>query len=251
MKVHVVEPRVTCASEDKTVIAGLIQSDAHKIIQRGQYIPIKVEQSSYDPFKKSIAVSGSLLHCDTVVTVYKTSGMLLKDHAKELLYKVNVIKKELESREEMFKAGSESIMFFELLFYSFRNNKKDVVEIKSKNFSWKGPAQVRAVQNAVNLLDLIKDVADGSATGIDVTGYWFRPLELYRSCPLAVKAPSVPAEMEERVVEQPPHVVMAELLNSMIIIKTIRELSEHFNTKDKFISHKNIWKVIQNYQKAP
>jgi hypothetical protein len=245
MKVHVTEPRVTCASEDKKIIAGLIQNDAHKIIQRGQYIPIKVDQSSYDPFKKSITVSGSLLHCDTTFTVYKTNGALTKEHAKDLMYKVNELKKELDLRNQ---AVSESIMFFELLFYSFRTNKKDIVEVKSKEYPWKGPPQIRNVANTVNLLEKIKEASEADS-GIDITGYWCRPLELYRSSPLVVYATSPPKD-DAGIVEQPPHVVIAELLQSMIIIKTIRELSEHFDTKEKFVSHKNIWKVIQNYQKS-
>jgi hypothetical protein len=248
MRVGITEPRVTCASEDKSVIAGLTQSDAHKIIQKGQYIPIKVEKSAYDPFKKSVTVSGSLLHCDTSVTVYKTAGVLTKEHAKDLLYKVNTIKKELELRSEQFKSNEVAYVFFEQLLYSYKHTDKNTVSIPTKDaIDWNGPTQVKKTSSpTVNLLELITLASDSD---VDVTGYWSRPLEIYRSCPLVVKTDlsSGPGSTFS-VVEQPPHVVMADLLNSMIIIKTIRELAEHFNTKEKFVSHKNIWKVIQNYQ---
>ncbi len=247
LKVYVTKPRITCALDDKSIIAGLIQHDSHQLIQQGQYIPIKVEKSSYDPFKKSITVSGQLLHCDTSYVVYKTSGSLPKSYANELMYRVNFIKKELELRSASQDNNDQSFIFFELLLYSFKHTTKDTQTIKTKDSeNWKGPSSIRKVNNTINLLETIKDASE-SSTEMDMSGYWYRPLELYRSSPLVVRTDEPPADAV--IIEQPPHVVIADLINTMMVVKTIRDLAEKFSSKDTMMSHRNIWKLLQSFQK--
>ena len=51
------------------------------------------------------------------------------------------------------------------------------------------------------------------------------------------------------IIEQPPHVVIADLINTMMVVKTIRDLAEKFSSKDTMMSHRNIWKLLQSFQK--
>ena len=245
MKVYRTDPRITCASDDHTIVVGLTQLEDHKVIQKDQFIPIKIAVPQYEPFKKTITATGSLLHCDTNYIVYKVTGIFSQQHAKDLMFMVNSIKKELELRLEVPDTGFINI--FELLFYSYNNTKKTTIEIKSDNFpSWFGPDQIKTINNQVNLLDLIKEASE-TPKGVDITGFWSRPLAIYRSSPLVVRNKQ-PMDTE-LIVEQPANVAISELLNTMRIINVIRDLTVKFNTIDKLSNQRQIWKVIKNYQK--
>lgn len=242
MKVYRTDPRITCASEDRTIVIGLSQIEEHKVIQKGQSIPVRISIPQYVPFKKTITATGSLLHCDTTYVVYKTNGVLTQKHAKDLMFQVNSLKKELELR--LASEHTKVINFFELIFYSYTNRAKNTITIKSNNFpDWNGPDMIKPQSDELNILDLIKDASE-STDGIEVTGFWSRPLHIYRSSPLI----TFQKEYEGDFVDQPPNVVFANLLSTLSIIKVIREMSDYFNTQEKLAEQKNIWKVINSHQ---
>jgi hypothetical protein len=141
-----------------------------------------------------------------------------------------------------------------MLLYSYKNkSKKENDIIESKHFpKWTGPSMLDLPDQPngelVNLLDILKEFHDSSESTIDLTGYWSRPLNIFRSSPLVLRQPIDFIQKESVVVsEQPIHVIIADLLKSMTIISVIRELATEFNTNEKILSHKSIWTIMKNY----
>ena len=65
---------------------------------------------------------------------------------------------------------------FELLLYSFKHTTKDTQTIKPRIVkTGKDRHPIRKVNNTINLLETIKDASE-SSTEMDMSGYWYRPL---------------------------------------------------------------------------
>lgn len=248
---NITDSNIHGVSDDHIIVATLEKNKIHELIQMNQYVPITINFSSCDPFKKYISVTGELLHCDTSFTIYKTTeAKLNKEQAKSLMFYINEIYKELILRND-FKTKPEytSLQFFDLLLHPNNLKTADTQIIKFKqSIDWEGGMKTKIDSSYINLLDTIKDFVDSKNEYIDLSGFWSRPLDINRSCPL-VKKENINTTGIENYVEQPIHIILANLLKTMTIITIIRELAEQFKDNTSILSHKNIWQVMQQFKK--
>lgn len=248
------DPTVFFQHTDKRINGGFARRGLSKIIQKGNSVAIRVTDCSYAPNKPYVAIVGDLLTCDTDFVVYKITRGLSRDEVNRLWAMLGEYRKELAKRDQLVEAGGapkDSMWFFESVYYAFKTVLRDrTSEIKSVDqLRWRGPQGNPVREPVVDLLAYLKG-EDGHAAGKDEQDYyWARPLEIFRSSPLVVRVKSLPKGWESRVVEQPAVVAFANMIMSMdSMVLAIREMAEEFATQAKIMSHKNIWRALQNQQ---
>jgi hypothetical protein len=198
----------------------------------GQLVPIRVIKSAHKPKTNQIAVAGVLLTCDTYAPIYRVKGTIHKQYLPEIELLLNSINEELQLRTDIMKTKKKEVIFFENLIYAY----KTPPSIKSieldKNVIYEGTV----IDNAISLFKMINT---------DLTGYWSKPLSLYRSSPTLVMN-------QEKVAESiltSPHLLFIDFaIQVLSFLKAIRELVETYNTPELIKSHDNIWHMMKSRQ---
>jgi hypothetical protein len=213
------------------------------VLQLKQLVPVRVVKAQHRPMN-SIAAAVLLLTCEKKYIIYKTKGKL--NITPELSDILTNIKEELIKRAELFKTKPFEVNFFEKLLYTYKS-KYDVtintkIKTKNNNIVWDGPEQVINDDNKlINILDLEHNQ--------DITGYWFRPLHLYRSSPVvSFSKEKQDGDNISRYDTTPTPMIIEIAKNILSFLVAIRECVEIYNTDELIKSHENVWTLMKNSQ---
>ena len=203
----------------------------------GQLVPVRVIEAAHKPKTNQIAVAGVLLTCDTAANIYRVKGEIQKSFMPEIELLLNNIKEELKLRAELMLTKKNEVMFFESLLYSLKGTTKETEKIKiDKDHIYEGPVNNIEKTNVVNIFDIINK---------DMTGYWTRPLGLYRSSPLM----QLSTEKPETYILTAPHILIIEYAKQILsFLICIREFVEIYKTPELIKSHENIWLMMRAKQ---
>lgn len=198
----------------------------------GQLVPVRVIQAVHKPKEGRIAIAAVLLTCDKKSVTYRVKGEILKTAIPEIQLIFKNIIDELKMRSNIDK---DRIMFFESLIYSYKNMPKTTEKITFGEEYWEGPKNNISNNKSVNIFDTL---------GMDLTGFWSRPLGICRSCPLITVSQEKPIDY----VLTAPHLMIIELAKNILTFLTaIREFSELY-TPELIKSHENIWNMMRQVQ---
>ena len=219
-------------------------------LQLKQLLPVRVVKSIHQPKHSQISAAGILLTCDKNIIIYKPAlTHKTSKHKNGELYNlssftdINIItdkiNAELILRSEMFKTKKYEILFFESLLYSYKATTKDTELIKGSNeIDYEGPINNIGGINAKNIFDVLQN-------GLDMNGYWSRPLGIYRSSPLI----AFTSEKPEEYILLLPDLIIQEFAKSILnYLVAIRELVETYNTPELIKSHENVWNMMRLQQ---
>lgn len=205
-----------------------------------QIIPIRIIKAFHKPKSNQITAAGVLLTCDKKTIVYKVKGDNSKIITNELQFILNDIKKELIIRDKLIKTHKYEITFFESLLYSYKHTTKDTEKIKTiDGIIYEGP--INNINNLTikNLFDVIYD------NNIDLTGYWYRPLGVYRSSPLLAFSTD---KIDDYILSNPQILMIEFAKNILNYLTAIREFIEVYNSPELIKLHENVWNIMRQNQ---
>jgi hypothetical protein len=237
-------------SEVEGAVVAALDPSA-ETVRVDQTIPIRVNLVLYSPDQLQASVAGPLLTCDRETPAYLLDQCLQSEDARDMAALAAQIRQLLETRAALAETRHADLHFFEKILYSYSNppDGAQVVETPS-GAAWDGPAGVTLPTGAaaVNLLAVIAEAeSKGSA---DVQGVWCRDLAIYRSAPLAARAPpdAIPPSWKTPKAET-PRIAFASMLQTVFLfLKAINEMVTTYDTADMIESHKNIWQTMRGAQ---
>lgn len=198
-----------------------------------QYIPLRIIKARHKPKTNQIATIGILLTCDTKAEVYYVEGEINKNYMFEMIRLLDKIKLELQRRDDIYSKNKDRILFFEKLLYSYKDIKSSpeiyniVDQITYTNYAVKFD---NPLLNIFNIFDK------------NLTGYWYRPLSMFRSCPYIIHKLSY----EGNYISIPPHTMVIEFLKQIYsFLHTISDMTELYNTDELINTHENIWLMMR------
>jgi len=239
-------------------VLTLTVSKETEAIGLGQKFPARVIIADHAPMRENINVVATLLVCDKKALAFRVSGSLDATARDELAPLVGQIEEELALRPAL---DQEVLWAHERLLYAYQSNAKDdakddtKVEAWKGGALWKGPGTVIATElsdgaEAVSVVELARRAINGEI--VDVNGIWSRSLDLYRSSPLARRAPilgPIPAGWETPA-EVPPRALFAMLLKNILdFLVCVREMAKLFGHPDADKSSSNLWAVMRAAQR--
>lgn len=204
-----------------------------------QLIPVRIVKAIHKPKFNQISTACILMTCDKKSINYRIKGEISKSALTDINFIIDRIKEELKLRTELMDTKRSEIMFFESLLYSYKFTTKETEIINiNDQLTYEGP-----INNVDNIL--IKNLFDLIVPGKDLTGYWSRPLGIYRSSPLVAYSVDKPAEY----ILTAPHLMIIDISKSMLnYLIAIREFVDVYNTPDIIKSHENIWNMLRQVQ---
>lgn len=203
-----------------------------------QLLPVRIVKAIHKPNYNQIIAAGVLLTCDRKNTIYKVKGELSKSLLPEINSILNNIKEELKLRMNLMKSKSKEILFFESLLYSYKSTNSTVEKIKIDNNIVYENYINKEIKN-MNLLNIFDIV------GTDLTGFWSRPLNIYRSSPFLVMT----NEESKDYIESTPSLLIIEIAKHILnFLVAIREFTEIYNTPELIKKHENIWNMMRQVQ---
>lgn len=204
------------------------------LLALGQLVPIRVIKAIHKPRESKIAVAAVLLTCDKKIQAYRVKGEINKSAIPDIQFLFNKIREELNLRKNIDK---NVLMFFESLLWSYNNIPSSTEVIPFDNEQWEGPKVDKKDLNTVNIFDTLN---------MNLTGFWSRPLLLFRSCPLLVQSQEKPDYEYEL---SAPHLIILEFAKNILTTLTaIREFTEVYNTPEIIKKHENIWNIMRQSQ---
>jgi hypothetical protein len=211
----------------------------------GQIVPVRVVKSIHRPKESDISVAAVLLTCDRKNVYYKVKGEISKQYLPDIQELLSKIITELNRRKEITKKNI--LMFFESLLYSYRDCPASAVtRIDNHDTEWEGPTKAEPAKAELNKADEPKGklFTIFDLLGMDLTGYWTRPLNVCRSSPFVSMTATKPAEYFLTA----PHLLVTEFMtNILTFLVATRELTETYD--DALIkSHENIWNIMRKNQ---
>lgn len=243
-----------------SVSVSLVPTPEARTLRVGQKIAVRTVQALHDPMQRMISTVGTLLTCDKDAIVFRLKGSLTVEAATGLMPMVEAIGKELADRAELAERRLVDIIFFEMLLYSYASPPKAVRDSAKNTMvetvgypAWTGPPTYITASDQIavlNLLDLIRKAAGGSAAKVD--GLWSRPLWIYRSSPtVAHTAVSKSARPEgwAKFIEEDTTVAFQTFLGSILnFLYAVRIMVATFNTKAMIDDHLNVWAAMRAAQ---
>lgn len=237
-------------SEVEGVVVAALDPGS-ETVRVDQMIPIRVNLVLYSPDQPQASVAGPLLTCDRETPAYLLDRCLQAEDARDLGALAAQIRQLLEARAALAQTRRADLAFFERLLYSYAQppDGTQVVETP-ESVAWEGPAGVTFPVGAaaVNLLAVLAEAeSKGSA---DVRGVWCRDLAIYRSAPLAARAPpdTVPPSWKTPVAATPRTAFASMMQTVFSFLKAVNEMVVTYNTPDMMESHKNIWQTMRGAQ---
>jgi hypothetical protein len=237
---------------------ALLPSKAVEALAVGQQIAVRVVVAGHTPMQERASVYAVLLTCDAAAQVYRLRGALDKAASAELAPMLAAVETELAAREELVATRRADLWFFELLLYSYRARRAGTGTDSQTLPAWEGgpswegpPALVPHAEGCAvrNVLDIVRKVVhDGES--VPVTGAWSRPLNLYRSSPLAAVADGrhLPAGWIAAT-ESAPRVVFALFLKNILdFLVATRELAQLYSTEELVRKHFALWAAMRAAQ---
>lgn len=202
----------------------------------GKLVPVRVIKAIHKPMSDTIVAAACLLTCDQTLKIYKIKGEISKSQLPEIQLILNDIKEELSLRS---KINSSSVRFFESLLFTYKDMPRQNEKIKIGELYWEGP--VYADKNkTVNIFDM---------TSNNLTGYWYKPLNMCKSSPMIVFSDSKPPGNVKPIKYNKPNTMVLELArNIYTYLKAIREFTEIYNTKELIDDHKTVWDTMRSVQ---
>lgn len=255
MKICLYEKKMNDMAPIKALIAIQPNKQSENLIL-GHKIIVQVRNVQYDPFSETISISAILLTCEKTYPIYKIIGSLNEKSLKELKDLLPEINRELTIRNSLSEKQKEKIFFLEKLFYSFKNEKKDI----ETDTSWYGP-KIENSNNKINILDYVENLTEETNNKINILDYienlteetklplyCFRNLYIYKSSPFVMFLEDLKHEDLKNIIEVHPSVVFNDILisirNFLIMGKEFVELFD-----DEIINNqKSIWRSISNLQ---
>jgi len=238
MKICLYEKKMNDMAPIKALIAIQPNKQSENLIL-GHKIIVQVRNVQYDPFAETISISAILLTCEKTYPIYKIIGSLNEKSLKELKDLLPEINRELTIRNSLSEKQKEKLIFQEKLFYSFKNEKKDI----ESNTLWYGP-KIENSNDKINILDYVENLTEETKLPL----YCFRNLYIYKSSPFVMFLEDLKHEDLKNVIEVHPSVVFNDILISIRNFLIMgREFVELFD--DEIINNqKSIWRSISNLQ---
>ena len=209
----------------------------------GQTVAVRVLEVEHAPMQSQVSVVGMLLTCEPVAVAYALHGALEPAARAELEPLLRAIRGELELRALIPQARLDH---FESLLYSFSGAPPGAARVPTTGAAeWVGPAaRAGAAGGApVNILEIAQRAVDGES--VPVTGAWSRPLNMYRSAPLALFAPDRGA-----AIESTPRAVFALMLKNMYdFLRAVREMVALYDP-ELTEANQPLWAVMRAAQVA-
>jgi len=237
-------------------VVTVLASKAVETLAVGQTISVRVYRALHQPMQKQASVVGTLLTCDQIAPVFHLRGTLDSSAAIELEPMLLAVETELAARAELVKTRKADLWFFEMLLYAYRADGKPGKDltIESKRAGgaipeWVGPGQLVESEpdTAKNVLDIVRRVVREGET-VHVGGYWSRPLNLYRSSPLAASAAEPLAGWPDAIDGSPRQVFATYLKNILDFLVASRELTLLYGTQELIDKHLNVFGVMRAAQ---
>jgi hypothetical protein len=235
-------------------VVTALASKSVETLAVGQIISVRVYRAMHQPMQTQASVVGTLLTCDQSAPVYRLLGALSPSAAIELEPMLRAIDAELNARAEIIKTRKADLWFFELLLCSHRSNRaasenEQTLATWNGVPDWVGPGQLVASEpnTTKNVLDIVRRVVNESET-VKVDGYWSRPLNLYRSSPLAASVDTPPPNWPDAIEGTPRQVFATYLKNILDFLVATRELTIVYGTKALIEAHVNVWGVMRAAQ---
>lgn len=236
-------------TEGAVVVATLLPSPEVETVREGQTISIRIVQTRYAPLQEEATAIGVLLTCDKISPSFRITGKLTAGDVRDLAPLAARVRTLLESRSALMRKRRDDFLFFEELLYAYNFRAEGTQTVESRDAQpWEGPAGVGLPPGAAaeNLLDVV-----GSPAPVDVKGVWCRDLGLYRSSPLAARAPETAAAWDPPQ-DAKPRMAFAVMLKTVHdFLKAVGEMVEVFDTRQAMDNHKNIWLVMRRAQQNP
>lgn len=241
-------------------IVTVLAAKGAETLAVGQRIPVRVIRAQHQPMQPQVSVAGTLLVCDQVAPVYRLQGgaattMLPREARAELAPLLQRIEVELEARAVLVKTRAAELWFFERLLYAFRAGPDAdagaalAVAAWPGGLAWDGPPGGAGDDGCVSILALARQVVvDGEE--VDMAGFWARPLDVYRSSPLAATAREAPpAAWGDNIIDSTARAVAAEFLKNILdFLAATRELVEQYDTRKLVDDHFNVWAAMRAAQ---
>jgi hypothetical protein len=211
------------------------------LLKLKQYVPIRVIRSIHKPMHEHISAACLLLTCDKKNLVYKIKGEIPSYANNEIKHLLELLKDELKERSKLMLTKQKEILFFESLLYYYKNNTDNVETVNVTNditYTSYKPKQIdqSGTESIHNILDIVNK---------DLTGYWSKSLDLYKSSPFIKLLHNKPQEY----ILSLPHIAIIEILKSIInYLNVIKEFTIIYNTDELINSHENIWNMMKNNQ---
>jgi hypothetical protein len=252
---------------------NLIATQEVETIQVGQVVAGRVFQTEYSPMQEQPAVVATLLTCERASPTYQVAGVLTAEAARPLIPLVMMIGEALRRRAEIAKTNQAAIWFFEKLLYSYSaggaaalwathptsyptpielpippaaTDAGPAAEPEDPRPAWEGPPMrpLPTGADVRNLLEIVVKAAGGEEQNI--AGYWSRPLELYRSSPVAVVSDTPPASPTSL---QSGQAVFTQMLKSSLdFLQAVSQMTRVYDTRSELERHANLWAAMQTAQ---
>jgi hypothetical protein len=237
--------------------ATMIASPATASVAVGQLISVRVVVAQHQPLAKQAAVVTALLTCDKITATHRLRGSLdpsCRAEFESLLHEINL---ELVAREDVASMRRAQVWYFELLLYSLRQKIPTAVAGADQSIvcwengpTWEGPAELcrpnETKATVKNVLDIASRVVAGET--VPISGFWSRPLSMFRSCPNAAQSDTLPPDWPAPI-EGTARLVFVEWLTSILqFLRAIREMTELYSTEEILRSHRNIWLTMTSAQ---
>ena len=196
-------------------------------IMLGQMVPVRVVETSHAPMKNIVSIAGVVLTCDREAPIYKVKGEVNLTALNTLL---GFIKEELIKRNELMLTKKNNIKFFESLLYSYANmgSKENVTNIEGIDYLNFG-------NNGISIFDIKGDIS----------GFWYRPLNICRSSPFIEKIED--SDVYHMVSATKMMLDFAGQIYQFIM--AVNKLTEIYND-ELIISHENVWDIMKKKQIA-
>ena len=224
----------------------------------GQQIPVRITKSEH-PARRPAVVYAALLTCDRAAPVYRVRGALDAAAGAELAPMLARVEGELALRAELERERAAQLGAAEALLYAYRGGApalSETIDAWAGGPSWKGPAQLRALDpavNAVSVLDLVRRAAQGGAPPISVSGLWSRDLSIYRSSPLAghiADKTQAPPSDWGAALDEPPRVVFALMLKNILdFLVATREIATSYDAPGTSENYAGLWGAMRLAQR--
>ena len=222
----------------------------------GQYIPVRITKSEH-PARRPAVVYASLLTCDRAAPVYRLRGTLDTAAGAELAPVLARVEAELKLRSSLSVDQTASLDAVEALLYAYKGGlpgAADTVPAWPDGPTWRGPAQLRALEPAVSAVSLLDVVRKSAQAPVQVSGIWSRDLCLYRSSPLAGhiadKSQALPAEWGAPL-DEPPRVAFALMLKNVLdFLIATREMALSYDAPGTSEGYAGLWGAMRLAQRA-
>lgn len=203
---------------------------AHKYLQSiklNQLISIVVGDASYHPGSDKISVKGLPLLLDKEPDLYYIDTSKLttdqKDIVNDFIYKIKI---EEKKQEEVLESNKRAWDFFDDRLYSYKKEQeipKDATEISI----------------------FLDNIDEKYLINGELIGWVSRDPKIRPSRPIMYYYKKPPENMISKNDVNDLGVYLAILNNYHNYIRTIREMTEIYNTEELIGDHKNIWKIFQ------